>query len=122
MQGVRQFLVNLELEPFNNFSKFVDIVLLLLALSTVIAHNFKKNKENEYLVEKFIQKKFLPCLSNCSLLVLHATHLSYVHLHEIHAILQQKAHIHEGFTCRQSNESSPKYCHTICSSPSVHRE
>ena len=47
-------MVNLEVEPFNNFSKFSAIVLMLIALSGVIAHSFNK-KEKNYLVKKIIK-------------------------------------------------------------------
>ena len=74
--------MNLVLEPFNNFSKLATVVLLLLALSAAMAHNYTeqgkqvfstKNKKNSHLIhqiviyEHFMQHFWYVCTSIRSL-------------------------------------------------------
>ena len=47
--------MKLELEPFNNFSKLVVIVSLLLALSSVIANKYKKQGNQVFSTKNYVK-------------------------------------------------------------------
>ena len=49
--------MNLEQEPFNNFSKLAAIILLLLALLAVIVHNYTKQGKQVFIKKKYTKIK-----------------------------------------------------------------
>ena len=50
-------MVNLEREPFNNFSKLAAVVLLLFKLSAVIAHNYTKQGKQVFSTKNYTKIK-----------------------------------------------------------------